>query len=172
MRGSPADEGTRVVLVEPGNGLMETIPRLVSLGAVVVVAPNVGSALELASLVSSGHGSDGEKTPMTGLEVDAKSRLAVWEGERIPLTNLEFGVLEALSREPGRAWSFKDLRAEVWGDQNPRNGDLNAVRAVVQRLREKLTSAGTDVAVDSVRGYGFRLSREDTVTQSESNGSR
>ncbi len=38
--------------------------------------------------------------------------------------------------------------------------DTRATDDVVKRLRKKLSSAGSNVKIDSVWGYGFKLSQE------------
>jgi len=73
------------------------------------------------------------------------------------LTELEFRVLAALAIEPGRAWSFRDLRAAGWDPGEPTADDLHTVRSVVQRLRRKLADAGALVRIEAIRGFGYRI---------------
>jgi DNA-binding response OmpR family regulator len=72
------------------------------------------------------------------------------------LSDLEFRVLGALVVRPGRARSFGDLRAAGWGEVPAMSGDVEALRALIQRLRRKLAAAGTGVEIEPVRGFGYR----------------
>jgi hypothetical protein len=57
---------------------------------------------------------------------------------------------------PGRAISFRELRASCWGDSPELPADIYSVRALVQRLRAKLQVADAHLTVEAIRGFGFR----------------
>lgn len=90
-----------------------------------------------------------------GLVLDADRRVVVTDHGRSGLTPLEFGVLQALTDEPGRVWPFAELTRTVWGTSDV--GDWAPVHAVVRRLRAKLEQVQAPVEVVAVRGVGFRL---------------
>ena len=52
-------------------------------------------------------------------------------------------------------WSYAELHRSVWRDE--RGQGKAGVQSLVKRLRRKLHELGTGVAVDAVRGVGFRL---------------
>ena len=80
-------------------------------------------------------------------------------GRRIRPTRLEFDLLAALLAPPRRVWSFRELAIHVWGDMNlPPNRDTGRMRCSIQRLRRKLSDAGSDLRIISIRGYGFEVS--------------
>lgn len=88
--------------------------------------------------------------------VRTAERTVCWgDGCSVRLTPLEFALLQALSREPGRVWSFPELTREVWATGFV--GDGAQVRAVVKRLRRKLAEVQAPVLVETVRAAGFRL---------------
>jgi len=92
------------------------------------------------------------------LEVDTLSREARLEGALLPLTQLEFDLLETLARHAGQTLSREQLLDQVWGYDY--YGDARAVDSAVKRLRAKLREAGGDPSIIStVRGVGYRLER-------------
>ena len=89
------------------------------------------------------------------LRLDADLREATWRGSPVPLSAREFDLLFALTRDPGRVWTFAELTTHVW--ERPYLGDIEAVVSAVKRLRRQLRAAAPGVQVDSVRGVGYRL---------------
>ena len=87
------------------------------------------------------------------LDVDARE--LVVDGHRVPLTQLEFGVMHYLVDNQGKVASRIVLESEVWGDDY--HGGSNVVDVVVKSLRKKL---GDQAAmIETVHGTGYRLRR-------------
>lgn len=85
--------------------------------------------------------------------LDTANRELVLDDRRVPLTPLEFGVLEHLMRKHGTAVPRAALLEQVWGYRS--DGGSNVVDVVIRSLRQKLGShAG---ALETVRGVGYRL---------------
>lgn len=99
----------------------------------------------------------GTSTVDLGVCLDEDRQMVVTDDGDCGLTPLEFGVLEALAHEPGRAWRFEELTRRVWGTDDI--GDWAPVHAVVRRLRRKLQDVHASVEIVAVRGIGFRLER-------------
>jgi len=80
----------------------------------------------------------------------------VMRGEReIPLTRLEFDLLVALAREPGRVFSRETLLIEVWGYRN--STDTRLVNVHIQRLRAKIEhDPENPTIILTVRGVGYK----------------
>jgi two-component system response regulator VicR len=92
------------------------------------------------------------------LEVDTLSHEARLSGALLPLTRLEFDLLETLIRHAGQALSRDQLLDQVWGYDY--YGDARAVDSAIKRLRAKLRAAGGDpTIISNVRGVGYRLKR-------------
>ena len=89
------------------------------------------------------------------LRLDADLRETLWRGSPVPLSAREFDLLFALTRDPGRVWTFAELTTHVW--ERPYLGDIEAVVSAVKRLRRQLRAAAPGVLVESVRGVGYRL---------------
>jgi two-component system response regulator MtrA len=77
------------------------------------------------------------------------------DGRIIALTRLEFDLLAALAREPGRVFTRDALLSEVWGYRQ--TSDTRLVNVHVQRLRSKIErDPDNPELVMTVRGVGYR----------------
>ena len=77
------------------------------------------------------------------------------DGRVIALTRLEFDLLAALAREPGRVFTRDALLSEVWGYRQ--TSDTRLVTVHVQRLRSKIErDPDNPELVMTVRGVGYR----------------
>jgi DNA-binding response OmpR family regulator len=85
----------------------------------------------------------------------------------IELTPREFSLLEFLMRRAGDAVSKADILHHVW-DANY-DGDANVVEVYVGYLRRKIDTPFGKQSVQTVRGAGYRLTR-DPATDSGSDG--
>ncbi|WP_407651491.1 winged helix-turn-helix domain-containing protein [Actinoplanes sandaracinus] len=96
---------------------------------------------------------DGEALP-DGPEVRllTSSRQALLDGEALPLTRLEFDLLQYLAERPRRVFTRAQLLAAVWGYE--RAGE-RTVDVHVRRLRLKL--GGHLPLITTVYGVGYRL---------------
>ena len=93
-------------------------------------------------LLSSGYVKEGKKYILKN-------------GKEIALTRLEFDLLVALAKEPGRVFTREALLSEVWGYQHA--ADTRLVNVHVQRLRSKIEiDADNPKYVLTVRGVGYK----------------
>jgi len=72
------------------------------------------------------------------------------------LTNIEFNMLSFIVENKSRAISRGELLNKIWGRDSfvgPRATD-----DIIKRLRRKILDAGSRVSIDTVYGFGFRLS--------------
>jgi len=95
----------------------------------------------------------------TGWAFDAHARELRVDGRRVPLTRLEYGVLQHLSSHPDRVVGRDELLRDVWGQQF---GGSNVVDAVVKSLRKKLGAHGGAIA--TVTGHGYRFGARGTAS--------
>ncbi|HKJ35011.1 MAG TPA: response regulator transcription factor [Solirubrobacterales bacterium] len=102
----------------------------------------------------------GEERIVVGdLELDLARRRVAVRGEQIELTYVEFEILAALARSPGRVLDREKLLEQVWGDSSYR--DPRTVDVHIRHLREKIEPEPSDPAyLFTVRGVGYRF-RED-----------
>ena len=90
------------------------------------------------------------------LRVDFEKRQVEIREEQVRLTYVEFEILAALARSPGRVFSRTMLLERVWGDaayRDPRTIDVH-----IRHLREKLEAEPkTPELIFTVRGVGYRF---------------
>ena len=76
------------------------------------------------------------------------------DSKKVDITAVEFRLLSALFRQPGRVFSREELLSSVWGADS--DIEIRTVDTHLRRLRERLGSAAEQV--QTVRGFGYRLS--------------
>jgi DNA-binding response OmpR family regulator len=90
------------------------------------------------------------------LRIDFDKRTVMVRDESVRLTYVEFEILAALARNPGRVYSRATLLERVWGDsayRDPRTVDVH-----IRHLREKLElDPKHPELVCTVRGVGYRF---------------
>jgi DNA-binding response OmpR family regulator len=90
------------------------------------------------------------------LQIDFEKRSVVARDESVRLTYVEFEILAALARAPGRVFSRTMLLERVWGDASYR--DPRTIDVHIRHLREKLeVEARTPELILTVRGVGYRF---------------
>jgi DNA-binding response OmpR family regulator len=91
------------------------------------------------------------------LRIDFAKRFVEVRGEAVRLTYVEFEILSALARAPGRVFSRTMLLERLWGDsayRDPRTIDVH-----IRHLREKIERDPREpefLATDRGVGYHFR----------------
>ncbi|MFJ6749784.1 MULTISPECIES: winged helix-turn-helix domain-containing protein [unclassified Streptomyces] len=93
------------------------------------------------------------------LEIRPDEQRALWHGAPLELTAQEIGLLGCLARHGGSVASFQELVQDVWGASC--GVDTTVIHSAVRRLRRKLEGAGVDVGIESVRGYGLRITAQE-----------
>ncbi len=90
------------------------------------------------------------------LKIDFGRRMVTLREEEIRVTYVEFEILGALARSPGRVLSRETLLEHVWGDSEYR--DPRTVDVHIRHLREKLeTDPKEPEFLFTVRGVGYRF---------------
>lgn len=89
-----------------------------------------------------------------GIHVDLDARDVTFDGQSIPMTRMEYGLLVLLLEHPGRVFSREELLNQVWGYE--RTPTTRTVDTHVVQLRTKLRPD----LIESVRGIGYRLVRD------------
>ena len=89
------------------------------------------------------------------LAIDVQAHQLMRGGKQIQLTRLEFDLLVALAKEPGRVFTRDALLSEVWGYRH--STDTRLVNVHVQRLRSKIEhDAEHPEIVITIRGVGYK----------------
>ena len=89
------------------------------------------------------------------IKIDQIEHSIIREGQIIALTRLEFDLLVALAKEPGRVFTREALLSEVWG-YRPAT-DTRLVNVHIQRLRSKVeVDPENPKIILTVRGVGYK----------------
>ena len=90
------------------------------------------------------------------LRVDFAKRSVRLRGQEVELTFVEFEIVSALARAPGRVFTRDMLLSRIWGDsayRDPRTIDVH-----IRHLREKIERDPKDPEyLFTVRGVGYRF---------------
>jgi len=99
---------------------------------------------------------DEEPIEALALRIDSTKRTVTVRGDGVPITFVEFEILTAMARSPGRVFTRDMLLTRVWGDsayRDPRTVDVH-----IRHLREKLELDAKDPEyIFTVRGVGYRF---------------
>jgi two-component system response regulator MtrA len=89
------------------------------------------------------------------IKIDQIQHSIIRDGQVIALTRLEFDLLVALAKEPGRVFTREALLSEVWG-YRPAT-DTRLVNVHIQRLRSKVEiDPENPKIILTVRGVGYK----------------
>jgi DNA-binding response OmpR family regulator len=115
----------------------------------------VKAALRRAGMVQP-EADDEQPIEIRGLRIDPTKRTVVREGDTVATTFVEFEILTALARTPGRVFTRDMLLSRVWGDsayRDPRTIDVH-----IRHLREKIEADPKEPEyLFTVRGVGYRF---------------
>ena len=97
-----------------------------------------------------------ESIESSELTIDFGRRMVTLNGEETRITYVEFEILGALARSPGRVLTRETLLEHVWGDSEYR--DPRTVDVHIRHLREKLEQDPKQPEfLFTVRGVGYRF---------------
>lgn len=151
------DAPRAVVLVGEAARDHDRIDALLLANVMVILLPGLET---MHSLITPGGERDSAPPSTRAVATVGDLRIDLTEhrvllGERVlSVSERELAILAILCREPGRARTFAELAepaGKAW------LGDTERVHSAVKRLRKKLTSAGVEATIESIRGYGFRI---------------
>jgi two-component system, OmpR family, response regulator len=89
------------------------------------------------------------------LRLDTGGRTAAVAGRPLPLTMKEFAILEYLVHNPGQLLDRNQIADHVWDYSF--SSESNLVEVYIARLRRKLSAAGLDGCIVTVRRGGYRF---------------
>ncbi|MDR3107394.1 MAG: response regulator transcription factor [Bifidobacteriaceae bacterium] len=99
---------------------------------------------------------DGERLRVGDIEIDVPGHEVHKAGELVPLTPLEFDILETLASKPWQVFTREMLLDRIWGYRAA--ADTRLVNVHIQRLRSKIeTDPDNPSVVVTVRGVGYRV---------------
>lgn len=89
-----------------------------------------------------------------GLWIDYAGKEVRFEGKEIPLTRLEYEIVEFLSAHPGQVFDRERIYERVCGYDA--EGDSRVVTELVRRIRKKFSVCLKDEVIETVWGSGYR----------------
>lgn len=111
---------------------------------------------------SPNAGSDrSAQTGHAGFSFDCSAKQAFYRGERLPLTGVEFELLNLLAHSPGKILEREILVSRVF--QRPFNPLDRSLDMHISRLRRKLSSVlEFEAPIKTIRSSGYVFSPEET----------
>jgi len=93
------------------------------------------------------------------LSIDLGARRVALKGAELKLTNLEYKLLVALAKHPGRVLTHAQLLREVWGPGS--EGQVHTLRVFMSQLRHKLEAdPARPRYLLTEQGVGYRFAAE------------
>ena len=96
-----------------------------------------------------------QKLSLGNVAFETESRFATVNGKQVDLLRREAMLLEEMLKVWPRITVKERLEEHLYASRE--SVTLNAVEALVSRLRRKLREGGADVQIDTVRGIGYRM---------------
>lgn len=105
---------------------------------------------------------NGTSTPKQEAVVITHNRLSMnpetfrvsWEAMDVPLTATEFNLLQIFMLTPGKVFTRDNLiEADIFKDIITER----TIDSHIRRLRQKLSAAGCENAIETVHGFGYKL---------------
>ena len=91
------------------------------------------------------------------LVLSADERIARYQNEELPLTRLEYDLLEFFVENSGKVLSRERILHRVW--QSEKDPLTNIVDVYISRLRQRLSSVH-ELRIETLRGNGYRLTEQ------------
>jgi two-component system copper resistance phosphate regulon response regulator CusR len=101
--------------------------------------------------------SDGRLLQFGDLRLDTRTRIAIRNGQEIPLTPREVDLLEYLLRYQGETVTREMLARDVWKETHRCTSLDNVIDVQLTRLRRKVDPDENSRLIQTVRGVGYRL---------------
>jgi len=95
------------------------------------------------------------------IQIDISNHTSTSKGEPLKLTNTELKFFSHLIKNKDKAVSRDELLSHVWGHEFAI--ETRVTDDTVKRLRKKLVDAASDVTVETVWGFGFRIGVKDEI---------
>lgn len=97
------------------------------------------------------------------LIIDFDKKQVTFHDKPLLLTPLQFSILSSLALNAGRVVGYRELLETVWGYIGEDNEARELLKVHINRMRQKMkaVAGGGERYIQSVRGFGYRLSPPD-----------
>ena len=105
--------------------------------------------------IGGDSGMDSELVKQGPFVMNTRNHTLEKGGNRIRLTQVEYGILKLFMQNPGRALSREDILSAVWGRDY--DGELKIVDVNIRRLRIKIEDdTANPTYITTVWGFGYK----------------
>ncbi|MDA1089069.1 MAG: response regulator transcription factor [Proteobacteria bacterium] len=158
---------TPVLILTARDGVDERVKGLNSGGDDYLLKPFAMEELvaRIRALLRRPGGVLGLVITTGNVSFDTTAREVRINEKTISIPRREMGVLEHLMRRNGRVVPKVVLEDKIYGFG--KEVSSNSVEVHVSRLRKRLSVADANITVHTLRGVGYLLSEEDTLTSQE-----
>lgn len=111
--------------------------------------------IELDNSNTSSTSTLSEGLPVGDIVINSNLKQVQFNGSDIGLTKMEFEVVYYLTVNKNRAVSRSELLDKIWGFEN--EVETRATDDAIKRIRKKLSDAGSNLKIETVWGYGFKI---------------
>jgi two-component system OmpR family response regulator len=101
----------------------------------------------------------GNGLQISDIMLDPDTKQASINGRELGLTLMEFSLIYYLGENINRPVSRNELLDKVWGFEN--EVETRATDDMVKRLRKKLFDSGSSLKIETVWGFGFKISNKE-----------
>ena len=123
----------------------------------------IKALLKRKEVPASGVSSDNEAFSFQSLRMYPARRRVELDGRELALTPNEFDFLLYMVKNQDRAVSRDELLKEIW--QMDWETDTRAADDLVKRIRRKLRERHSPVYIETVWGFGFRLTKRENAEE-------
>jgi DNA-binding response OmpR family regulator len=116
----------------------------------------------IRALLRRGRSDQPLKLKLADLEMDVVKRTARRGVQALPLTAMEFDILEFLLRNQGHVVTREMLAREIWKETERATPLDNVIDVHIGRLRKKVDEPFGTKLLRTVRGVGFILSEKES----------
>ncbi|MDK2587229.1 response regulator transcription factor [Romboutsia sedimentorum] len=134
-------------------GSDDYISKPFSLREVTIKARNM---LRRANNHSFNTDNTDEKLILKDLEIIKSRRAILIHGQELKVTAKEYELLELLIENKNKPFSRESIIEKVWGYDY--YGDTRQVDHLIKRLRKKMLLEGSECKIETLWGYGYKVS--------------
>jgi two-component system phosphate regulon response regulator PhoB len=99
-----------------------------------------------------------EPISINGLALDPNKHLLQYNNKTIAIGPTEFKLLNFFMKNPDRVFSRNQILDKIWGNKS--DIDDRTVDVHIKRLRDTLKLSGQESLIKTIRGIGYRLSKD------------
>ena len=99
-----------------------------------------------------------EPISINGLALDPNKHLLQYNNKTITIGPTEFKLLNFFMKNPDRVFSRNQILDKIWGNKS--DIDDRTVDVHIKRLRDTLKVSGQESLIKTIRGIGYRLSKD------------